>query len=213
MFPNLEEQLCASGRGISDPRVLAAMHAVPREEFVPQEWKLHAYDDRPLPIGDGQTISQPYIVASMSERLAVFPGCRVLEIGAGCGYQSAVLAELGATVFAIEIVEGLARRAEETLNRLGYGDRVTIRCGDGAEGWPEEAPFDGILVACTAPGVPPKLVEQLRFDGGRLILPLERRSGNQELVEVRRDGDRVTETPLMGVRFVPMTGSFGAQAP
>jgi protein-L-isoaspartate(D-aspartate) O-methyltransferase len=189
-------------RGVSDERVLAAMRAVPRHAFVPEEVRADAYEDRPLPIGHGQTISQPYIVAAMTELARVRPGSRVLEVGTGSGYQAAVLAEMGAQVYSIEIVERLARRAGETLARLGYG-AVQVRHGDGYRGWPEAAPFDAIVVTAAAPRVPPALLEQL-VDGGRLVIPLGRFA--QELEVHTRVGDRIDVERVFGVRFVPMTG-------
>src|SRR5436190_649274 len=151
-------------RGITDPRVLAAMTRVPRERFVPSGVRHEAFDDRPLPIGYGQTISQPYIVAFMTEALQLEPQHRVLEIGTGCGYQTAVLAELAGEIYSIELVEALAERARRTLHDLGYA-KVVVRAGDGHAGWPEHAPFDRIIAAAAPPEVPPALLEQLADDG------------------------------------------------
>lgn len=199
----VQEQLASPGRGITDPRVLEAMRRVPRHEFVPAELRSEAYADRPLPIGLGQTISQPYIVAFMTEQLAPMPGDRVLEVGTGSGYQAAVLSGLVAEVFTIEILEPLAARATEVLDRLGYAN-VRVRAGDGYQGWPEEAPFDAILVACAPEAVPPPLVEQLA-DGGRMIIPVGG-PGDQRLVLLEKRGGALTETEVLPVRFVPMTG-------
>ena len=193
-------------RGVRDPRVLAAMRKVPRHEFVPEEQRPHAYEDHPLPIGHDQTISQPFIVAAMTELAQVGPGTRVLEIGTGSGYQAAVLAELGAEVFSIEIVEPLARSAAATLDRLGY--RVTVRAGDGYQGWPDRAPFDVILVTAAPPRIPEPLQQQL-VDGGRLVIPVGDRY--QELVVLTRRGNQLDRRSVFPVRFVPMTGE--AQVP
>jgi len=187
--------------GICDERILAAMAAVPRHRFIPASHRGgDAYGDHPCSIGHGQTISQPFIVAHMSLRLDVRPGMRVLEVGTGCGYQAAVLAELGAAVFTIERIASLAEYARETLLACGYG-RVAARVSDGYLGWPEEAPFDGILAACAAPEVPQALVDQLAA-GGRLILPVG--TGMQRLVLLRRTGHEVELTKDIWVRFVPM---------
>jgi protein-L-isoaspartate(D-aspartate) O-methyltransferase len=190
-----------AARGIHDPAVLAAMRRVPRHEFVPSEMRGLAYTDGPLPIGEGQTISQPYIVALMTESAAIHKGSRVLEVGTGSGYQAAVLAELGADVYSIEIVAPLARRAEETLKRLGY--RVHVRTGDGYRGWPEAAPFDAVLVTAAPSHVPAPLQNQLKPEG-RLVIPVGERF--QELMVIRRSGGRFQEMRIAPVRFVPMTG-------
>jgi len=192
-----------SGRGITNARVLAVMGKVPRREFVPERFRAQAYDDGPLPIGHGQTISQPYIVAFMTERLDPRPTDRVLEIGTGSGYQAAVLAELVAEVYTIEIVEPLAQRAEADLKRLSYTN-VHVRAGDGYRGWPEAAPFDAIIVTCAPEKVPQPLVEQLK-DGGRMIIPVGP-TWNQELVLLRKQGGRLEKRAVLPVRFVPMTG-------
>jgi protein-L-isoaspartate(D-aspartate) O-methyltransferase len=199
----VEQQLAGPGRGIKDAAVLDAMGTVPRHEFVPEAVRAAAYQDRPLPIGHEQTISQPYIVAFMTEALAPRPGERILEIGTGSGYQAAVLAEMGVEVFTIEIVEALAERSTEVLQRLGY-KKVRVRHGDGYLGWPEEAPFDAIMVTCAPERVPEPLVEQLR-DGGRMIIPVGGR-GVQELVLLRKEGGVLERRNVLPVRFVPMTG-------
>jgi protein-L-isoaspartate(D-aspartate) O-methyltransferase len=197
----VREQL--AGLGIRDPRVLAAMRAVPRHEFVPDLLRSYAYEDAPLAIGHGQTISQPYIVALMCELAEIDPGARVLEVGTGCGYQAAVLAELAGAVYTIEIVEPLAREARATLDRLGYA-RVHTRHGDGAAGWPDAAPFDAILLAAAPERVPPALLDQLAI-GGRLVAPVGVVA--QEIRVHRRtpDGVEMRRGPL--VAFVPMTGA------
>jgi protein-L-isoaspartate(D-aspartate) O-methyltransferase len=197
-------------RGVTDPRVLAAMTRVPRERFVPEDLRREAFDDRPLPIGHGQTISQPYIVAFMTEALKLEPGHRVLEIGTGCGYQTAVLAELAGEIHSIEIVDTLADRARQTLHDLGYAN-VVVRAGDGHAGWPEQAPFDRIIVAAAPPELPPALVEQLA-DGGILVIPVG--VAVQELRVLQKHGDRIELVATLAVRFVPMIkpagGSDGA---
>ena len=190
-------------RGIRDPRVLRAMRAVPRHCFVPRELAEAAYSDHALPIGCGQTISQPYIVALMTEIIRPDAGSKVLEIGAGSGYQAAVLAELVREVFTVEIVPQLAQEARERLARAGY-DNVRVKEGDGFHGWPEHAPFDAIVVTAAARAIPPPLVAQLR-DGGRMILPLGAPHEVQELVLVTKDGDRVCSEDVLSVRFVPFT--------
>jgi protein-L-isoaspartate(D-aspartate) O-methyltransferase len=189
-------------RGIRDARALTAMLAVPRHEFVPPELRELAYQDRALPIGAGQTISQPYIVALMTQSAAVGPGSRVLEIGTGSGYQAAVLAEMGAEVFTIEIIESLARFAAATLGRMGY--HVQVQVGDGHEGWPEEAPFDAVLVTAAPGEIPRPLQEQVSPDGGRMVIPVG--DEVQDLLVVRRQGYRYQEARIAPVRFVPMTG-------
>jgi protein-L-isoaspartate(D-aspartate) O-methyltransferase len=190
-------------RGVTDSATLAAMRTVPRHEFVTEEWRSSAYSDGPLPIGEEQTISQPYVVALMTERLALGPGEKVLEVGTGSGYQAAVLAEVGARVFTIEIFESLAREADERLGRLGY-DRVDVRHGDGYLGWPEQAPFDAIIVTAAPDAIPQPLVDQLR-PGGRMIIPVGPEGAVQELVLLRKgeDGSISTES-VSPVRFVPL---------
>jgi protein-L-isoaspartate(D-aspartate) O-methyltransferase len=189
-------------RDITDARVLAAMRAVPRHEFVPAALAERAYDDTPLPIGHEQTISQPYIVALMTQHARVGPQARVLEVGTGSGYQAAVLAEVAKDVHSIEIVEPLAKEAEKTLRRLGY-DRVRVRQGDGYRGWPEAAPFDAILVTAAPERVPQPLLDQLA-PGGRLVIPVGK--GVQSLEVHRRTEDGMVVERVAPVRFVPMTG-------
>lgn len=189
-------------RGVKDPAVLAAMRTVPRHLFLDPEQGQGAYDDRPLPIGLGQTISQPYVVAAMSEALELRGGDRVLEVGTGSGYQTAVLAEVASEVFSIESVPELARSAAERLSRLCYRN-VHVREGDGASGWPEEAPFDGVLVTCGAPRIPDALVEQLR-PGRRMVIPVGQPGEVMELRLLRKQPDgSLEEENLMPVRFVP----------
>jgi len=189
-------------RGVKDERVLAAMEVVPRAEFVPSAQRPHAYEDRPLPIGEGQTISQPYIVALMTDLLEVKEGDRVLEIGTGSGYQAAVLAELTPHVYTIEIIPALAERAKETLRRLGY-DTVEVMAGDGYLGWPDRAPFDGIIVTCAPEEVPEPLKEQLR-EGGRMVIPVGPQWTDQTLYVLTKKGDTLEQKEIISVRFVPM---------
>ncbi|MCP5516897.1 MAG: protein-L-isoaspartate(D-aspartate) O-methyltransferase [Verrucomicrobiales bacterium] len=198
----VSEQLAPPARDITDARVLAAMQDVPRHEFVPAGERHAAYTDRTLPIGHGQTISQPYIVAFMTQKLAPQPTDRVLEIGTGSGYQAAVLARLVREVYTIEIVEPLGRRAREDLLRLGCTN-VFVRLGDGYQGWREKAPFDAIIVTCAPDHVPVPLVQQLK-DGGRMIVPVGRWS--QELILLRKRGGALEREAVLPVRFVPMTG-------
>ncbi len=190
--------------GVKDEWVLRAMRAVPRHRFVPSDLVALAYEDQPLPIGYGQTISQPFIVATMTELLEVGPGDRVLEVGSGSGYQAAVLAEIISRVFTIEIVRPLADAARNRLEELGYRN-VEVRHGDGYFGWAEEAPFDGIIVTAAASHIPPPLLEQLR-PGGRMVIPVGPPFQVQTLilVEKRPDG-RIVQRSLMPVRFVPFT--------
>jgi protein-L-isoaspartate(D-aspartate) O-methyltransferase len=194
-----------AARGIDDARVLAALRAVPRHRFVPAEVADAAYEDAPLPIGHGQTISQPYVVAYMTQIADLQPGERVLEVGTGSGYQAAVLAELGVEVWTIEIVEALAERAARDLREAGYTD-VHVRTGDGYRGWPERAPFDAILVTAAPDHVPEPLVEQLAL-GGRLVIPVgpQGREG-QEVLRITRTAEGFERESLLPVRFVPMTG-------
>ncbi len=196
----VESQLAA--RGIRDERVLEAMRRVERHLFVPEGLRAEAYDDRPLSIGHGQTISQPYVVALMTELARVRPGARVLEIGTGSGYQAAVLSRLAAEVYSIEIVEPLAREAALRLERLGFAN-VSVRAGDGYRGWPEKAPFDAILVTAAPPEVPRPLLEQLAV-GARLVAPVG--EIRQELVVVERTASGYERRTAGAVRFVPMTG-------
>jgi len=195
----IEDQIVA--RGVADPRVLAALHVVPRHELVPPALLGRAYDDMPLPVGHEQTISQPYIVAVMTELAAITPTARILEIGTGSGYQCAVLCTLAAEVYSVEIVEPLAREAAAALARLGH--RPHLRIGDGWAGWPEAAPFDAILVTAAPPHVPPALIEQLAV-GGRLVIPVG--VGDQELRLITRGETRLNVERIFPVRFVPMTG-------
>jgi len=197
----VERQIAA--REVRDPRVLAAMRAVPRHEFVPAEVRANAHEDSPLPIGHGQTISQPYIVALMTEQLALQPTQRVLEIGTGSGYQAAVLAKLVAEVFTIEIVEPLAKRAAADLARLGFKN-VQVRAGDGYQGWPEAAPFDAIIVTCAPDHVPEPLVRQLK-EGGRMVIPVGE-FGAQQLYVLGKRAGKIEQRAILPVRFVPMTG-------
>ena len=197
------EQLVAPGRDITNARVLAVMGRVPRHEFVPERLRRDAYADYPLPIGHGQTISQPYIVAFMTEQLEPKPTDRVLEIGTGSGYQAAVLAELVAQVYTIEIIEELAQRAAADLKRLGYTN-VHVRAGDGYLGWAEAAPFDAIIVTCAPERVPQPLIDQLK-EGGRMIIPVGR-VWNQELVLLRKREGKLEQHAVLPVSFVPMTG-------
>ena len=200
----VERQIAA--RGVSDPHVLSAMRKVPREEFVPESRRASAYEDRPLPIGEGQTISQPFIVALMIEGAGVMPGDRVLEVGAGSGYAAAVMAQIGAQVFAIERHEPLVATAQERFDRLGY-QSITLRAGDGSKGWLEHAPFDAILVAAASPKVPESLKRQLAI-GGRLVIPVG--EFPQALLRITRLGeDEFAEDDLGGVTFVPLIGEEG----
>jgi protein-L-isoaspartate(D-aspartate) O-methyltransferase len=200
----VRKQLEAVGRDIKDPKVLAAMRKVPRHEFVPESMRKYAYGDSPLSIGHGQTISQPYIVAFMTEKLEPSPVDHVLEIGTGSGYQAAVLGELVKEVYTIEIVEPLAKRAKAALEEQGYKN-VHVRAGDGYMGWPEKAPFDAIIVTCAPENVPKPLVEQLK-EGGRMIIPVGRRSGVQNLVFMKKREGKIERRNVLPVRFVPMTG-------
>ena len=196
-----DEQI--EGRGIRDKAVLAAMRTVPRHLFVPETYQEVAYNDGPLPIGYGQTISQPYIVAYMTEQISPKPGFKVLEIGTGSGYQAAVLAEIVGQVYTVEIVEELGKTAAERLKKLHY-DRVHVKIGDGYFGWEEEAPFDAIVVTAAADFVPPPLINQLK-PGGRMIIPVGSPFQVQMLKLVEKKEDRVTTQNLLPVRFVPFT--------
>ena len=189
-------------RAIDDPRVLRAMAKVPREKFVAKELEATAYEDRPLPIGFGQTISQPFIVAFMTQALKPKPTDRVLEIGTGSGYQAAVLSELVAQVYTIEIVRPLAQRAATVLNALGYRN-VLVKGGDGYKGWPEHAPFDAIIVTAAPDHVPEPLIQQLR-EGGRMVIPVGKTYA-QELQVLEKHGGVVKQTAALPVKFVPLT--------
>jgi protein-L-isoaspartate(D-aspartate) O-methyltransferase len=199
----IREQLTGRGRNITDPRVVQAMTEVPRHAFVPEMFQDQAYSDGPIPIGYGQTISQPYVVALMTQSLQLKPTDRVLEIGVGCGYQTAVLSRLAREVFGMEIVDALAREAQATLRRIGVTN-ATIRTGDGYGGWPEEGPYDAILVACAPDHVPEQLIEQLK-PGGRMVLPVGNLMTGQELWLHERTPTNVSSRPILPVRFVPMT--------
>ena len=190
-------------RGITDARTLSAMRTVPRHLFVPERLQDEAYDDNPLPIGYGQTISQPYIVAYMTELLRPHPGMRVLEIGTGSGYQAAVLAAIVDSVFTIEIIGQLAGPASERLKTLGY-TRAVVKHGDGYWGWPEKGPFDAIVVTAAADHIPPPLIQQLR-DGGRMVIPVGTAYLVQALLLVEKRGEEVSTRSLIPVRFVPFT--------
>ena len=195
----IETQLKA--RGIENPAVLEALRRVPRHVFVPEEQKPYAYEDRPLPIGSGQTISQPYIVAYMTEKLALQPHHRVLEIGTGCGYQSAVLSEIANEVYSLEYFSELAETAKANLREAGY-PQVRVRQGNGHQGWPEAAPFDAILVTAAAHDVPPALCDQLA-DEGRMIIPLGKPGEIQHLSLLHRQGKKIHRHTDLPVRFVP----------
>lgn len=191
-------------RGIRDRRILKVMETVPRHEFVPEEYRAFAYDDSPLPIGEGQTISQPYIVALMTECLNLEGDEKVLEVGTGSGYQAAILCELAKEVYTIEILETLAERAEELLQKLGYKN-VKVKCGDGYLGWEEYAPFDGIIVTCAPDHIPRPLIDQLA-EGGRMVIPVGEIDFPQVLKIVEKREGEVTVRNVVPVRFVPMTG-------
>jgi protein-L-isoaspartate(D-aspartate) O-methyltransferase len=193
-------------RGIYDERVLAAMARVHRHRFVPEQFQSRSYEDHPIPIAEGQTISQPYIVAFMLEALGLKPDSKVLEVGTGSGYQTALLAELSGHVYSLERLPRLAAEARETLSRLGYSN-VTVILGDGSQGLPEAAPFDGIIVSAAAPRVPPALLEQLG-ENGRMVIPIGP-SDAQELLLVEKQKDRVVTQRLEGCRFVPLIGAQG----
>ena len=195
-------------RGIDDPRVLRVMATVPREKFVAKELAARAYEDHPLPIGFGQTISQPFIVAFMTQELKPKPSDRVLEIGTGSGYQAAVLGELVKEVYTIEIVRPLAQRAAVVLNALGYKN-VLVKAGDGYKGWPEHAPFDAIIVTAAPDHVPQPLVEQLK-EGGRIVIPVGKTFA-QELKVLKKRGGVVKQTVAIPVKFVPLTRDSGAK--
>lgn len=194
-----------TGREALSERVMQAMATVPREEFVPAAYRAQAYQNRPLPIAAGQTISQPLIVALMTDLLEPEPGDVILEVGTGSGYQAAVLSGLVQQVYSVEIVEELAQSAAATLDRLGY-DNVSVRAGDGYAGWPEHAPFDGVIVTAAAPHIPQPLLDQLK-PGGKLVIPVDAEHGAQDLllVHVGEDGN-IAQRSVLPVRFVPLTG-------
>lgn len=196
----VEEQIVA--RGIEDEKVLEAMRKVPRHEFVADHLKPYAYEDRPLPIGFGQTISQPYIVALMTELLELEEGEKALEIGTGSGYQAAVLAEIINQVYSIEIFKELGERAKERLERLGYSD-VKVKIADGYYGWEEYAPFDAIIVTCAAEHIPPPLLGQLK-EGGRMCIPVGGPFQVQTLMLIEKKGGKITSRGILPVRFVPL---------
>ncbi len=200
----VEEQIAR--RGLRDPRLLTALRTVPRHRFVPPEELDWAYSDGPLPIGHGQTISQPYIVALMTDLLHLAPTGRVLEVGTGSGYQAAILGKMAAEVHTVEVIPELARQAEKVLAELGFAN-VWVHRGDGSLGWPEAAPYDGILVAAAAPDVPPPLLDQLA-EGGRLVLPVGSR-GFQELQVWERRGGKLHCERGIPVAFVPLRGEYG----
>jgi protein-L-isoaspartate(D-aspartate) O-methyltransferase len=205
-----EIMICADleGRGIRDPNVLEAMRVVPREEFLPFYLKNQAYEDYPLPIEEGQTISQPYIVAFMAEALELSPGDRVLEIGTGSGYSAAVLSRIAADVYTVERFTGLSERAGKRLRELGYGN-IRILVGDGTLGWPEHAPYEAIVVTAGAPRIPKSLLKQLAI-GGRLVIPVGPDRLGQTLTRVRRLNEReFREERLLAVQFVPLIGEEG----
>lgn len=205
----VEEQLRGPGRDLRNEQVLEAMRTVARHRLVPEDVRSLAYADRPLPIGYGQTISQPYIVAFMTEQLDPRPTDRVLEIGTGSGYQAAVLAELVDEVYTIEIIPELAERAEKDLGELGY-ENIFVKAGDGFRGWPEKAPFDAIIVTCAPENVPEPLVDQLR-EGGRMIIPVG--AEVQELHLLSKVDGKVQTESVLPVRFVPMTGEAQERSP
>jgi protein-L-isoaspartate(D-aspartate) O-methyltransferase len=198
----VKDQLAA--RGIRDPRVLEAMKEVPRHEFVPQAVRSLAYADGPLPIGQGQTISQPFIVAFMTEVLELKTDDTVLEVGTGSGYQAAILGKIAKEVYTIEIVPPLAESAQKLLEKLRF-ENVHVRQGDGYLGWPEKAPFDAIIVTCAPEHVPEPLVNQLK-EGGRLVIPIGEQGGIQQLVLLRKKDGKILQENKLDVRFVPMTG-------
>ena len=196
----VNEQIKA--RGISNNKLISALLKIPRHEFVPKEYRRYSYYDGPLPIGEGQTVSQPYIVALMTDLLDLKPGEKVLEIGTGCGYQTAILCELGCEVYTIEIIEGLGIRANELLDNLGYRN-VYFKIGDGYKGWEEKSPFDAIIVTASPHVLPKPLFDQLKT-GGRMIIPIEEEHQELKLITKKKSG--LTKERITPVRFVPMTG-------
>ena len=206
----VRETRLETGRSALAGSVMAAMAKVPRHEFVPASETHHAYANRPLPIGMGQTISQPFIVALMTDLMEVKPGDRVLEVGTGSGYQAAVLSELGGAVYTIEIIEPLAREARQRLDRAGYRQVIT-RTGDGYRGWPEHAPFDSIMVTAAPREVPQPLIDQLK-PGGRLVVPVGGQASGQALLVIEKKPDgSITRRNVLAVRFVPLTDKAGRQ--
>ncbi len=205
----VEEQLAA--RGIGDQRILAAMNRIPRHLFVHPSLEHRAYGDHPLPIGDNQTISHPYTVAAMTEALNLTAKDRVLEIGTGSGYQTAVLAEIAGQVFTIERIRSISLTAQGLLDRLGYM-KIVFKVFDGTYGWPDQAPFDAILIAASSPRVPENLVAQLA-DGGRLVMPVGTSRDEQKLLRVTKEGGRVQEMEIGDCRFVPLLGKYGWAEP
>jgi protein-L-isoaspartate(D-aspartate) O-methyltransferase len=200
----VRHQLAAGG--ITNPDVLQAMMEVPRHEFVPLSLRPHAYADGPLPIGHGQTISQPFIVAYMTQALELSKEDKVLEVGTGSGYQAAILGKLAKEVYTIEIVAPLAESARAILSKLGF-ENVYVRVGDGYLGWPEKAPFDAIIVTCAPDHVPEPLISQLK-EGGRLVIPVGAAGGIQQLVLLRKNNGQISKAKMLDVRFVPMTGKM-----
>ena len=204
-FEKLRKQMVVEQlekRNIKSKIVLEAMRAVPRHLFVPKDMQNYAYYDSPLPIGWEQTISQPYIVAFMTETLAPVPGMKILEIGTGSGYQAAILSFIGCEVYTIELLPELAERAKKTLEEQKFKN-VSVKCGNGYEGWPEEAPFDAIIVTAAPEKIPEKLIEQLK-DGGKMIIPVGPLRSVQSLNLITKRGKRITQNELLPVRFVPM---------
>lgn len=200
-----------SRRGLHDPRLLSAFECVPRHRFVPEASRFAAYEDTPLPIGFGQTISQPYIVALMTASLELEGDEHVLEVGTGSGYQAAVLACLAREIHTVELIPELAAHAEVLLDQLGYAN-VKVHAGDGSLGWPEAVPYDAILIAAASPEVPPPLLAQL-VEGGKLVAPLEYRDGLQLLKVLIRRGGKVQERTITSVAFVPLRGRYGRRGP
>ncbi len=200
------------GKDTLDPRVMEAMRKVPRDEFVPPDMRAAAFENGPLPIGYGQTISQPYIVALMTDMLAPEPEHRILEIGTGSGYQTAILSQLCSKVYSVEVVAELGAIAAELFKRLGYHN-IEMRIGDGYQGWPEHAPYDGIIVTAAATHIPEALVEQLR-PGGRMVIPVGLPYSHQELMRVRKDEQgKVHTESVLGVAFVPLVDGESASRP
>lgn len=198
----IEKQL--KGRDITDPRVIEAMREVDRKKFVPNDMQEHAYEDNPLPIGKGQTISQPYIVAYMAQELKLAPGAVVMEVGTGCGYNAAVLSRIASHVYSLEIIEWLTSMAKENLEKAGIKN-VTARYGDGYKGWPEKAPFDAIILTAAPPAIPGPLKQQLKA-GGKLLAPVGETSQKLVLLEKTGEDNSFNEKTLLPVSFVPMTG-------